>query len=379
MSILNNFLHRPIHLYKVDFCVYIASEIPSSSSISNLIRQRRKLPPSISSTQIYLHFQTWDGIESWFGPLNQWSNVTFSDISQIVSLLGRHTSIFDAAKIMESLWFHNSTSCAAIDCALWDILCQEDGLPLWRVLSGNRAEARNDPPFYGSAIGLSIQNIDIFKDVFSANYPLVKWTLDAKTSIDMQMSEIENLGIGWSYIALDAHSGLELSDLEKIYNLSPNLAWLEDPFPSDNFSLWNKVEFLSNRRLPPLVVGEDLSSIEDLNKFSSLSVVQSLNLEAERLGITRSVIVIENLKAQNHTCHLHGRSVVLSSHLSVAYPEVVSWVEIHLAFALERLVTIHYPESELDPRNIACYCLEQNGIGVKPTVGLKPSVCDISI
>lgn len=377
MSVFNDFLHRPIHIHKVDFCIYSISEILGSLSISNLIRQRRNLPLSISSTQMYLRFQTWNGIEGWFGPLNQWSNVKLSNINKIVGLLGRYTSIFNAAKIMEPLWFQNSTDCAAIDCVLWDIICQEEGLPLWRVLSDTRVETRKDPPFYGSAIGLSIQNIDVLKNVFSANYPLAKWTLDTTTSIDKQISEIDNLGIAWNYIALDAHGGLALSDLDKIYNLSPNLAWLEDPFPSDNDFVWNKVESLSNRELPPLVVGEDISSIENINKFSSFFVVRAVNLEVERLGITRSVLVIKNLKTKNRICHLHGRSIILSSHLSIAYPEVVSWVEIHLAFSMERLATIHGFESELDPRNIVRYCLEQKGIGIKPTMRLKPSVFEI--
>ncbi|MFP5274549.1 enolase C-terminal domain-like protein [Coleofasciculus sp.] len=379
MSTLNDFLYRRIHLYKAEFYAYVNSEIVSPLGVSDLIRQRRNLPRSISSTQIYLHLKTWDGIEGWFRPLSRWSNVRLSKIIKLIGLLGRYTSIADAVKILKPFWFQNSTNCAAIDCVLWDIICREEGLPLWRVLSDVQVEIRSNPPFYGSVLGLSLQNIDVLTNVFADNYPLAKWTLDRETSIDKQISEIMSLNIALNYIALDAHGSLELPDLEKIFDLAPNLAWLEDPFPSDNDFIWNKIGALSNRQFPPLVVGEDISSIDGLNKFSALSVVQAVNIEVERLGITRSVLVLENLKAQKRRCHLHGRSIVLSSHLSIAYPEVVFWVEVHLAFALERLITIHYPKSDLDPRNIVCYCLEQMGIGVKPTIELKPSVFGILI
>jgi L-alanine-DL-glutamate epimerase-like enolase superfamily enzyme len=235
------------------------------------------------------------------------------------------------------------------------------------VLAREGTVLNNEPPFYGSTIGLDLEHVSVLLDVFATGYPLAKWTLNVKETIEEQLSRIRDLGIGWESIALDAHGRLNVSEVKRIHKLAPGLSWLEDPFPSKDDDKWTIASAQYSNQFPPLVVGEYIDSVERLEEMAAFPTTHAVNLEVERLGLTKSVLLIRSLKAKGRTCYLHGRALIPSSHLAIAYPDVVQWVENHLAFALERLATVHRSDSVYDACAIVSYCLEQEGIGVKPS------------
>jgi L-alanine-DL-glutamate epimerase-like enolase superfamily enzyme len=237
------------------------------------------------------------------------------------------------------------------------------------------------PPFYGSALGLSLQHAHVMHEVLSSSYRIVKWSLNFEISIDEQLLAISRLGVPWTSIALDAHGRLTVEETRTIQDFAPELAWLEDPFPSADDENWNRAVAETSGRIPRLVVGEDVFSVERIEDLAILPVVHAVNLEVERLGITRSIHLFHGLMARSQTCHLHGRALVPSSHLALAFPSIVRWVECHLAFGFERLATIEGAEPSADPRAIVNYCLNQKGIGVKPTAraGFSNEVLDVPL
>ena len=361
-----DFIHRPITLRTVEMCTYVTRELVVSEGVYALVRQRTGLPCGLSERQMYLHLRTVDGLEGWYGPLTRWSNVTGSTLAVVLRLLGRNISIAGALKVLKPLWPRNPTSCAAVDCALWDLICRSERLRLWRAIAREGSALKRDPPFYGSALGLALEHVGVLVDVLAAGYPLAKWALNAQKPIEEQLSKIMALHIGWDSIALDAHGGLSVAQVKRIYHLAPGLCWLEDPFSSEDDHKWTRAGVEGNKRLPRLIVGEDVDSPERLEELAAYPAVHAVNLEVERLGVTRAILVIRSLKAQGRVCHLHGRALVPSSHLAIAYPDVARWVEIHLAFALERLATVRRGDSAFDPREIVRYCLEREGLGVEP-------------
>lgn len=368
---VDQLLNRLISLQSVEVCTYTTHETVNLAGVCKFIRQRRGLSSRFNVAKAYLRLKTGDGLEGWCGPFDNWSNVTLSALADAIHLIGRKTSIANAFEALKNLWPQNPTICAAVDCALWDLVCRSEGLSLWRSLSREHPVSSN-PPFYGSALGLSLEHVDVLPNVLAAGYPVAKWTLNVEDPLEEQLSRIGSLGIGWDSIALDAHGRLSIAQAKAIYEIAPSLSWLEDPFPS-----WDRKTWLlagdKNSKFPRLVLGEDINSWERLATLALMPGVYAINLEVERLGITGSILLMKSLNNHDSICHLHGRALIPSSHLAVAYPDVVRRVEIHLAFAIERLATIDRPSSISDPRDIVYNCLQQQGIGVKPVTNV-PSI-----
>ncbi|HKO44910.1 MAG TPA: enolase C-terminal domain-like protein [Pyrinomonadaceae bacterium] len=247
------------------------------------------------------------------------------------------------------------------------------------MLTSPKKPAKFDPPLYGSCLGLDIEEVTVLLDVFSSGYRLAKWTLNANRSIEGQVNRFQFLGAECEFIAFDAHAGLSIDQVKTVQQLAPALAWLEDPFPSEDLSKWISAAYEGREQIPLMVVGEDVFLPERLEELIRLPSVHALNLEVELLGITRSVGLLTKLRDLGRVCHLHGRAIIPSSHLWRAFPDVVRWVECHLAFASERLATVECAERATDPREIASHCLSQEGMGVMPRTDLSGKVTDIPI
>lgn len=365
MATIDELMHRPIALRGAELIRCVSPKLRVQASIPRLVRRMRGLPLRFSVTQSYLHLRAQNGADGWFGPLDERSRLEPQRLAQKLHLVGRARSIADVAALLEPNWSREPMTCSAIDGALWDLVCRSEGQPLWRLLA--QQNTRITPAVYASALGLTSKRAGIVRDIAAAGYPLVKWTLDSGQSIEKQVSELLSLDIGANMIALDAHGRLSIDHLKRLARLAPDFAWLEDPFASSDAQAWACLVCMDLRGLPPMVVGEDAGSRERVMQVSAFPAVHALNLEVERLGITNAVRTIKFLRSVGRPCHLHGRMPVVSCHLAMAFPDVVRWVEEHLAFTVERLATVRRPESIVGTQAIVQWCVEHKGIGVEPS------------
>lgn len=350
--------HRSIELRRAEVCTFVNRRPVVVRGISAELRERQGLPCAITGSQDYLRLESVTGVEAWHGPFTYGSGITAAALAAKWKLVGAKTSIAYALEALNPVWCSNASVCSAIESALWDLASRMEQVPLWRTLRPDGRMACLE--FYGSALGLAPDDTDVLIGVIAAGYPVAKWTIDPSTDIAAQVKRIGALGLPWRAVALDAHGGLDLAQAECIHRHAPRLAWLEDPFPSEDHPGWTA------SGLPPLVVGERFHSADALLRMAMLPAVYSANFEVERLGITRACEVIGKLHGHGRVCLLHGRAMILSSHLAVAFPETVRAVENHLVYAPERLATVCPEESEFDPRRIASVTLTRAGCGAEP-------------
>ncbi|MBI3859791.1 MAG: hypothetical protein HY296_06120 [Thaumarchaeota archaeon] len=365
MDTFNDLINQPITLQKAEVCTYVNSEVNVADRLTRLVRARRGLPYQLKVAHRYLHLWTAEGIECWYGPFDDRANISLPALLEKVRLIGRRTSIAKAAEKLSRFWDSDPFGCSAIDCVLWDAICRDKQFPLWRAQSEGLRRIDRNLPFYGSVLGLPTENVDLLSTVLEEGYPVAKWSLNRQGSVLEQIREIGRTNIRFDRIALDGHGSMAISEVIQVQDSAPEVAWLEDPFPLQS-CIMAQLAKESRKVMPPLVIGENQSSTELLLDMARNPAIGAVNLEVEILGITRTILLIRYLEKMGKPCHLHGRALVTSSHLAAMHPKAVRWVEIHLAFALERLATLRDTPTD-DPRTIVEYCLEREGVGVQPS------------
>jgi L-alanine-DL-glutamate epimerase-like enolase superfamily enzyme len=349
---------RAMELRCAEVCTFVNPRPIIVRGISATLRERKGLACSITEYQDYLRLESVAGIEAWHGPFIHGSRITAAVLAAVLGLVGAKTSIAHTVEALGPVWRSNASACSAVEAALWDLACRMEELPLWRLLRPNGRMGY--PEFYGSVLGFAPEDVDVLFDVIAAGNHIAKWTINPCLDIAAQIQKLRALGIPWRSIALDAHGGLDLAQAESIHRCAPSLAWLEDPFTTEEHPGW------SSSGLPPLVVGEHFHSTDALLRVAMLPAVYMINLEVEQLGITHACKVFAELHNRGLFCLMHGRSMILSSHLAVAFPEVIRSVESHLTYLPERMATVFPEESEFSPRRIANNTLTHAGCGAEP-------------
>jgi L-alanine-DL-glutamate epimerase-like enolase superfamily enzyme len=173
-----------------------------------------------------------------------------------------------------------------------------------------------------------------------------------------------------SRVAFDAHGCFSLQDLLRIDERVLDVAWLEDPF-SSNDKVWSTLNRQSTP-LPRLAVGEDSHATKRLRELGSLSCVFALNLEVERLGISRALEILEIMRVIGKPCFLHGRLPVTSGHMALAYSDVVAQLEVHIPFAEERLISGRWLRPGVnDPRHLITSWMAEVGACISPACTIR--------
>ena len=133
---------------------------------------------------------------------------------------------------------------------------------------------------------------------------------------------------------------------------------------SAEFAAWLDASSERDQTSGCFVLGEDVSCVSGINDLLNDASVQAVSLEPELLGPSRLLAAIREVEVHGKACHMHGRSIVLGTQIAAGFPDVVQWVEVHLAFASERLVGLAHVDDE--PREAAQRRIEGSGIGLKP-------------
>jgi L-alanine-DL-glutamate epimerase-like enolase superfamily enzyme len=358
-------IEQPISIKTAEMHFY-GKESAVADELAALVRVRRGLRPDANVVHGYLRLLTTEGVEGWYGPFDAWSGVCARNLERALRAIGDRTTVIAAQRALGSYWEKDSTSCAAIDGALWDVASRARAVPLWQALAAG-SEKAGEPRYYGSALGLGPADNDLLGRILAAGYPVAKWSLRRDGGeIDVQLARIAKGGAEWASIALDAHATLSLVDVRRVQERAPTLAWLEDPFALDCPAAWDEADAYADGDLPRIVAGEQAARVGDLVRLAARRSVAAAHIEVERLGLTRALEAIAFLRSMRRKCLLHGRMLLPATHLAAAYPDTVSWVECNLVFAAERLATIRDAGLGRDPRCVARECLDRVGGGSEP-------------
>ena len=225
---------------------------------------------------------------------------------------------------------------SAIDIALWDIKGQVAGLPLWRLLGGHRNRVPVSIAGGYPRTGVTLDALAAEVDGYAAEgYPWIKIAAGPIEDDTERLRVSADAIAGRALLAYDAHWAWRTvpSVLPTVQTWGPfNLAFIEDPFPSE---LWRPAAVLRERSGIPLALGEDVTGRHAYRDLIAQVPPDYLRVDATTTGGISEAVKVLALAA--------AEAIPVLPHI---FPEV----HVHLAAALSIVMAVEVtdPRQEID-------------------------------
>ena len=269
-------------------------------------------------------------------------------VSEIVNDLLGPQIIGEDPLLIESIWhglyLRNLTlgprgllmrGISMIDLALWDIKGKAAGLPVWKLIGGDRTEVQalvaGGYPREGRSLDDLAAEISGYLD---RGIRKIKIASDTPSS-DTDRLEAARSAAKNNWLAIDLH--WSWPDLPTAQSLATawkrfDLAWLEDPFPSDATALLTRLRDVTPI---PLALGEDGTGRWQYRDLIANHSPGYLRIDATVMGgMTEAVKVCALAEVEG---------IPVSPHI---FPEI----HVHLAAAFRNVFAIEFtdPPQEID-------------------------------
>jgi L-alanine-DL-glutamate epimerase-like enolase superfamily enzyme len=188
----------------------------------------------------------------------------------------------------------NPSARAALDMALWDLLGQAAGLPVWKLLGGARQRIRTSV-----TIGILDERatLEQARRWLGAGFASLKLKggLDAGGDAERVRKVREATGPGVE-LSLDANQGYSVAQaLEFLRGAEPaELAYLEQPTPRDRPEWLAEVQ---RHSAVPIMADECLRSPEEALSLAAGGVVQRFNIKIQKVGGIAAALAIDAIAA----------------------------------------------------------------------------------
>lgn len=225
---------------------------------------------------------------------------------------------------------------SALDIALWDIKGQVARLPLWRLFGGNRRRVPVSMAGGYPRPGVTLDALGAEIDGYAAEgYPWIKIAA-GPIEEDTERLRVSSEAIaGRALLAYDAHWAWRTvpSVLPTVQRWGGfNLAFIEDPFPSE---LWRPAAVLRERSGIPLALGEDVTGRHAYRDLFAQVPPDYLRVDATTAGGLSEALKICAMAAAEATPVL---------------PHIFPEVHVHLAAGLPIVMGVEVtdPRQEID-------------------------------
>jgi L-alanine-DL-glutamate epimerase-like enolase superfamily enzyme len=186
----------------------------------------------------------------------------------------------------------------AVDTALWDLLAQEAGQPLWRYLGGSTASV----PAYASGL-LWRDDLDLLRQEtqrhLAAGFRRVKMRLGRCRDYDEAafLAVLETAAAGHGEVIVDGSMRYTDDDAAWLGGLlgRHGAVWFEEPFEPDNLAAYAR---LRQRAAVPVAAGESETSSAGLATLLSQRAVDIVQPDASRAGGITAVLQVAGLAQQ---------------------------------------------------------------------------------
>lgn len=251
-------------------------------------------------------------------------------------LIGR--SPFDSEGAWESIYRHQIVTHGAgtavviamsgIDIALWDAKGKLLGLPVYRLLGGEKRKIRA----YAGGLSLGFQPLDsLEKEVaryVEQGYTAIKMRVGQNPAVDAErVSHIRRVFGPKLDIAVDAATRYHIMDIPQVarYCEENDVYWLEEPFTPDNVQAYRE---LRKSVRTPIAAGENhytKHQFRDLLRQEALDIIQADCTKAG--GITEVKKIADMCAAWHLPVAPHTSQSMLSTaanvHLMCAIPNAL--------------------------------------------------------
>ncbi len=183
---------------------------------------------------------------------------------------------------------HNMAK-AGVEAALWDIWSQEQGVPLWKAMGGER-----DYIVSGVSIGieprLSIL-LDRIEKFLAEGYKRIKLKIKPGWDVDV-LREVRRLYPNVP-LMVDANAAYTPADMEHLKRLDEfDLMMIEQPLSYEDLTYHAR---LQREMKTPICLDESLSSVEMARQALELGSCQVINIKAARMGGPSQGIAVHDL------------------------------------------------------------------------------------
>ena len=229
---------------------------------------------------------------------------------------------------------------AAIDIALWDLLGQSLGAPVWMLLGA----CRDRVPVYGSGGWLSYSVDELVEEATGyarRGFEAVKIKVghkDVKRDVERVKAVRDALGDGVA-LMVDANQAWSLDQAQafcrQVRDL--DLYWLEEPLPKDDIDGYARLSETSQMRLAAGEREYSLEAFRGLLERRALAVVQP---DALRVGGITQWMKLAHLAEVFHVTvasHLYKETDIhcLAAIPNGSYLEYFSWLDSLLVYPLQ--------------------------------------------
>lgn len=187
---------------------------------------------------------------------------------------------------------------SGIDMALWDLRGKSAGLPLYRVLGGERKSI----PAYAGGVSLGYQDpsalIDEAAKSIDAGYKALKLRVGDSPERDIARMRAVRKAFGESVgILTDANIGYSLEDVRRVMPAMDELGigWLEEPFPAPDFRSYREAARLGRT---PLAAGENHYTRFEFDRLVEDGAVRILQPDLSKSGGITEALRIASLAAK---------------------------------------------------------------------------------
>ncbi|GAA4326145.1 mandelate racemase/muconate lactonizing enzyme family protein [Pigmentiphaga soli] len=207
---------------------------------------------------------------------------------------------------------------SAIDVALWDIAAQRAGLPLYRLLGGNRPEVGRYASFarYGDPDAVAANTAGAAAAGF-AQVKLHEATLPAFLAARQAAGDRTR-------VALDVNCPWTVDEARAMARrIAPeDFEWLEEPvWPPEDYDAMARVR----REGTPIAAGENVTTLHDFKRLfeaGAVDVVQPSVIKAGGITAVRKVYALAesySVRVAPH-CYFWGPGYLATAHLIAADP-----------------------------------------------------------
>lgn len=238
---------------------------------------------------VYVAVTTDDGRTGWGEANPYWRIVGETQATVLAAgadlarlLVGRDpTDVHGGHRAMASFLAANPTARSMFEMALWDLLAQSCGAPLWRVLGGARRPVPTD-----RTVGIDTpQNMAKaavgFRD---RGFPAVKLKIGRDPALDIEAVRAVRAAVGPALpLRIDANQGFNATDAARVLRALEDcgIEYCEQPVPASDI---DGLAFVRSRTRIPIMADESIFTAADASRLVKAGACDFMNLKLSKTG-----------------------------------------------------------------------------------------------